>query len=135
MQSFCSSVLFYFFLSPILYYTNVWYSAYISGHPKWTVIANDLVSRSSHRAHSTTQGKSYNISRVMDASLNFVESKYKEYSPMYISMSYSLTYGLSFAAVTAVVVHTYLYNGSEIWARLKNARQGAKHIHRPGGGL
>ena len=32
---------------------------------------------------------------------------------MYISISYSLTYGLSFAIVTAVVVHTYLYNGSE----------------------
>jgi hypothetical protein len=45
--------------------------------------------------------------------LNFVESKCKEYSPMYISMSYSLTYGLSFAAVAAVVLHTYLYNGFE----------------------
>lgn len=45
-------------------------------------------------------------------------------------MSYSLTYGLSFAAVTAVVVHTYLYSGSEIWARLKNAQHGGEDVHR-----
>jgi OPT family oligopeptide transporter len=49
---------------------------------------------------------------------------------MYISMSYSLTYGLSFAAVTAIVLHTYLYNGSEIWARLKNAQHGGEDVHR-----
>lgn len=45
-------------------------------------------------------------------------------------MSYSLTYGLSFAAVTAIVVHTYLYNGTEIWARLKNAQHGGEDVHR-----
>lgn len=40
---------------------------------------------------------------------------------MYISMSYSISYALSFAAVTAIVVHTYLYNGSEIWAKVRPA--------------
>jgi OPT family oligopeptide transporter len=75
-------------------------------------------------------GASYNISRVVDENLNFVESKYQAYSPMYVSMAYSLTYGLGFAAVTAVVVHTYLYNGSEIWAKFKNSRAGGEDIHR-----
>ncbi|GAB1202625.1 hypothetical protein APSETT445_001245 [Aspergillus pseudonomiae] len=73
---------------------------------------------------------SYNITKVVDANLNFVESKYQAYSPMYISMAYALTYGLGFAAVTAVIVHTYLYNGREIWAKLKNARAGGEDIHR-----
>lgn len=49
---------------------------------------------------------------------------------MYIPMSYSLSYALSFAAVTALVVHTYLYNRKEIWARLKNASHGGEDIHR-----
>ena len=49
---------------------------------------------------------------------------------MYISMSYSLTYALSFAAVTAIIVHTYLYNGKEIWAKLKNSRHGGEDIHK-----
>lgn len=44
-------------------------------------------------------------------------------------MSYSLSYGLSFAAVTAMVVHTYLYNRHEIWNRLKNARHGGEDVH------
>lgn len=67
---------------------------------------------------------------MVDANLNFLESGYKKYSPMYISMAYSLTYGLSFAAVTAIVLHTYLYNGSEIWARFKDSRHGGEDIHR-----
>ena len=75
-------------------------------------------------------GKSYNITRVVDSNLDFVLSKYQEYSPMYISMSYSLSYALSFAAVTAIVVHTYLYNGKEIWAKFKNAKHGGEDIHR-----
>lgn len=75
-------------------------------------------------------GSSYNISRVVDENLNFVLEKYEAYSPMYISMSYSLTYALSFAAVTAIVVHTYLYNGSEIWAKFKNAKHGGEDIHK-----
>ncbi|KAB8077449.1 OPT oligopeptide transporter protein-domain-containing protein [Aspergillus leporis] len=114
-NAFAVVVIFYFFLSPILYYTNVWYSAYLP-----------LLSSSTF----DNTGASYNISRVVDENLNFVESKYQAYSPMYVSMAYSLTYGLGFAAVTAVVVHTYLYNGSEIWAKFKNSRAGGEDIHR-----
>lgn len=44
-------------------------------------------------------------------------------------MSYSLSYGLSFAAVTAMVVHTWLYSRHEIWNRLKNAQHGGDDIH------
>lgn len=67
---------------------------------------------------------------MVDSSYNFVLSKYEQYSPMYISISYALTFALSFAAVTAIVVHTYLYNGSEIWAKLKNSRHGGEDIHK-----
>ncbi|RAH72932.1 OPT superfamily oligopeptide transporter [Aspergillus aculeatinus CBS 121060] len=114
-NAFAVVVFFYLFLSPILYYTNVWNSAYLP-----------LLSSSTF----DNTGSSYNVSRVVDENLDFVLSKYEQYSPMYISMSYSLTYGLSFAAVTAVVVHTYLYNGSEIWAKFKNSRHGGEDIHR-----
>lgn len=49
---------------------------------------------------------------------------------MYISMSYSLTYGLSFAAVTSIVFYTYLYSGKEIWAKFKDAKHGGEDIHK-----
>jgi hypothetical protein len=67
-------------------------------------------------------GKAYNITRVIDVkSLDFVLGKYE---------AYSLTYALSFAVVTAIVVHTYLYNGAEIWAKLKTSRHGGEDIHK-----
>ena len=75
-------------------------------------------------------GALYNVSRVVDDDLNFVLSKYEQYSPMYVSMSYSLTYGLSFAAVTAIIVHTYLYHGKEIWAKFKDSRHGGEDVHK-----
>lgn len=37
---------------------------------------------------------------------------------MYISMSYSLSYALSFASVTAILFHTVLYHGREIWSKV-----------------
>ncbi|KAH8736353.1 OPT oligopeptide transporter protein-domain-containing protein [Ilyonectria robusta] len=114
-NAFAVVVFFYLFLSPILYYSNVWFSAYLP-----------LLSSSTF----DNTGSHYNISKVIDENLDFDLSKYQEYSPMYISMSYSLTYGLSFAAVTAIIVHTYLYNGKEIWAKFKNSRHGGEDIHK-----
>jgi hypothetical protein len=63
-------------------------------------------------------GKTYNISRIVNSDLQLDLEAYKAYSPMYISLSYSLSYALSFAAVTAIVVHTILYNGPEIVAKV-----------------
>ncbi|SPQ24505.1 dcfd6b46-241f-4263-850f-23a5e10ead82 [Thermothielavioides terrestris] len=114
-NAFAVVVLFYFILAPILYYTNAWQSAY-------------LPLLSSNTFDNT--GKVYNISRVVDSNLRFDLAKYQAYSPMYISTSYSLTYALSFAAVTAIIVHTYLYNGAEIWAKFKDARHGGEDIHK-----
>ncbi|WVQ64639.1 OPT family small oligopeptide transporter [Kwoniella botswanensis] len=115
-NAFATIVIFYLFLSPILYYSNVWQSAHLP-----------LLSSSTF----DNQGKTYNVSRVVNKlTLDFELEKYKEYSPMYVSMSYSLTYGLSFAAVTAVVVYTVLYNGKEIWARFKDAKHGGEDIHK-----
>lgn len=108
-------VFFFLFISPILYYTNVWNSGYLP-----------LLSSSTF----DNTGKSYNISRVVDENLNFVLEKYEAYSPMYISMSYSMSYALSFAAVTAMVVHTALYNGPEIIAKFRNSRAGGEDIHK-----
>lgn len=114
-NAFAVVVIFYFFLAPILYYNNVWYSAYLP-----------LLSSSTF----DNTGSSYNVTKVVDENLNFVLEKYEQYSPMYISMSYSLTFALSFAAVTAMVFHTYLYNGKEIWAKLRNAASGGEDIHK-----
>ena len=38
----------------------------------------------------------------------------QEYSPLFLSTTFSLSYGLSFAAIAAVIFHTILFHGQEI---------------------
>ncbi|KAF4626165.1 hypothetical protein G7Y89_g11996 [Cudoniella acicularis] len=55
--------------------------------------------------------------------------KYAEYSPLFLSTTFAIGYGLSFASMTAVVVHTYLYHGKEIMQKLKATRHDGADIH------
>lgn len=113
---FATIVIFYLLLAPILYYKNVWNSAYLP-----------LLSSSTYD-HT---GAIYNVSRVIDhKTLDFNTTAYHDYSPMYISMSYSLSYALSFAAVTAMIVYTALWNGKDIIAKLRNSRAGGEDVHK-----
>ncbi|KAJ6618832.1 OPT oligopeptide transporter [Mycena sp. CBHHK59/15] len=112
---FAAIAIFYLFIAPILYYTGVWYSDYLP-----------LISSSTF----DNTGSTYNISKVVNSDYTFNEEKYKAYSPMYITTAYSVSYALNFAAITAIVFHTYLYNGSEIWAKFRNSREGGEDIHK-----
>ncbi|KAI7279166.1 hypothetical protein KC352_g7208, partial [Hortaea werneckii] len=54
---------------------------------------------------------------------SFDLAKYKKYSPMFLAPTFALNYGLSFAALIASIVHTIVYHRSELWTRLRLARQ------------
>jgi hypothetical protein len=56
-------------------------------------------------------------------------AKYKSYSPIYLSTTFALQYGLSFASISAVLVHTWLFHGPEIWSRFRQAKNHPKDIH------
>lgn len=55
--------------------------------------------------------------------------KYKNYSPIFLAPTFALNYGLSFAALTAAIVHTIIFNGKEVWYRFKAARNQEHDIH------
>ncbi|KAJ7362691.1 OPT oligopeptide transporter [Mycena albidolilacea] len=112
---FAAVAIFYLGIAPTLYYTGVWYSDYLP-----------LLSSSTF----DNTGASYNISKVVNADFTFNEAKYKTYSPMYILSAYSLSYALNFAAITGIIFHTYLYNGSDISAKFRNSREGGEDIHK-----
>ncbi|KAJ6490473.1 OPT oligopeptide transporter [Mycena vulgaris] len=112
---FAAVAIFYLCIAPILYYTGVWYSDYLP-----------LIASSTY----DNTGAKYNISKVVNSDYTFNEQKYKAYSPMYISTAYSISYALNFAAITGIIFHTYLYNGTEIWAKLRNSREGGEDIHK-----
>ncbi len=59
------------------------------------------------RSYDNT-GNIYNVSRILDGNLEFQEDLYKAYSPIFLSTNFALCYGISFASMTAVIVHTIL---------------------------
>ena len=48
---------------------------------------------------------------------------------MFLAPTFALNYGLSFAALTAAIVHTILFHGKEIWYRYKTAKNQEPDIH------
>ncbi|KAF7558512.1 hypothetical protein G7046_g5648 [Stylonectria norvegica] len=71
----------------------------------------------------------YNVSRILDDNHLFDEEKYKAYSPLFLSPTLALNYGLGFAALTATLIHVGLYHGKEIWYRMRAARDQTPDIH------
>ncbi|KAI1118310.1 OPT family small oligopeptide transporter [Nemania sp. NC0429] len=71
----------------------------------------------------------YTVSKILGDNFTFDLEKYKSYSPLFLSPTLALNYGLSFAALTAALVHAGLYHGKEIWYRFKTARKQEPDIH------
>jgi len=106
--------LFYWFLTPILYYSNVWYSAYLP-----------LVS--THSFDNT--GAIYNVSQIINPDLSFNHEAYQAYSPLFMSVSFAVAYGLSFASITATLTHTFLYYRKQIWIQARRSLSEQPDIH------
>ncbi|KAF8257803.1 OPT oligopeptide transporter protein-domain-containing protein [Lactarius quietus] len=87
-------VLFSWFLVPILYYSNTWYSAFLP------VISSQSFDNT---------GSPYNVSRVINDDATFNAEAYKAYSPVFISAAFAVSYGLSFASITSTLTHTLIY--------------------------
>ncbi|CZR64334.1 related to small oligopeptide transporter, OPT family [Phialocephala subalpina] len=95
-------------------YTNTFYSDYLP--------------MSTSTTYDNTQS-SYNVSKILTPEYTFNITEYKSYSPMFLAPTFILNYGLSFAALTAAIVQTVLFNGSEVWYRFKAARNQEPDIH------
>jgi hypothetical protein len=59
------------------------------------------------RSYDNT-GHKYNVSRILNSNIEFSEDLYKAYSPLFLSSTLALAYGISFASIAAVIVHTAL---------------------------
>lgn len=51
-------------------------------------------------------GASYDVTKIITNGL-FDEEKYRAYSPLFIPATFIISYGVQFAAITAVIVHTF----------------------------
>ncbi|CAK5269213.1 unnamed protein product [Mycena citricolor] len=107
-------VFFFWILAPALYFTNTWYSKFMP--------------ISSGGSFDNT-GAPYNVSRILNAHGTFDEVKYQAYSPIFLSTTFAISYGLSFASITATITHAFLFFRKQIWTQSRRAMHEEPDIH------
>jgi OPT family oligopeptide transporter len=107
-------VFFFWILTPILHYSNVWSAKYMP---------------ISSRGSFDNTGSSYNVTRIINADATFNQQEYEAYSPLFISTTFAISYGLSFASITATLTHALLYFRKQIWTQSRRAMNEQPDIH------
>ncbi|SAM03355.1 hypothetical protein [Absidia glauca] len=107
-------IFFIYILIPIVYYTNTWES---KKFPFYNTNQYDI------------WGNEFDRQRVLTPQQFLNDTAYEEYSPIRITGFFAVCYGQGLAALGAIVTHTILYNGKDIWERFKSARQDSDDIH------
>lgn len=108
-------VSFYLIGGAALHYGGAWYAKYLP-------ISDSGI--------YDNMGKAYNVTRIANtASLTLNEAAYKEYSPLFLSTTFAISYGLSFATIASLVVYTWIHYRHQIIAQFKKARVEDQDIH------
>ncbi|KAK1224966.1 hypothetical protein PQX77_012115 [Marasmius sp. AFHP31] len=107
-------IFFYWILTPILYFSNVWFAQYMP-----------IMSKSSF----DNRFQPYNVTRILSADMLLDLQAYKDYSPLFLSTTFALAYGLSFATITATLSHSFLYYRKQIWRQARRSLREQPDIH------
>lgn len=107
-------VTFFIIGASIFHYTGTWYAEFLPMSDSGTY---------------DNTGAPYNVSRILTPEFTLDEQAYQSYSPLFISTTFAISYGLSFAAITSLVVYTYLHHGPMIWSQWKNSKNDDADIH------
>ncbi|CAK5270437.1 unnamed protein product, partial [Mycena citricolor] len=71
----------------------------------------------------------YNVTAILNDQGTFDEAKYQAYSPLYLSTTFALAYGLSFASITATITHAFLFFRKQIWTQARRSMHEQPDIH------
>lgn len=74
-------------------------------------------------------GDTYDIFKILTPETTLNLTAYQEYSPVYLSASFNMTFMLAFAISTGILVHTALYHGPRIYRAIVNVRAEPDDIH------
>lgn len=74
-------------------------------------------------------GAPYNVTRILSETTTLDMDKYREYSPLFLSTTFAMSYGLSFAGITATIVHAILYFRKQIWIQARRSLHEQPDIH------
>ncbi|KAJ3946084.1 uncharacterized protein N0V96_004438 [Colletotrichum fioriniae] len=108
-----SLVFWIYIISPALYYSNTWDSAYLP------IQSNSIYDN---------LGKTFNVSRVINKKDDFTfdSVKYANYSDIYLPVTYALnTFGLSFATIASLFVWLFLEKRRHIAAAFRSTQLSA----------
>ncbi|KAI3559241.1 OPT family small oligopeptide transporter [Colletotrichum abscissum] len=108
-----SLVFWIYIISPALYYSNTWDSAYLP------IQSNSIYDN---------LGKTFNVSRVINKKDDFTFDpvKYANYSDIYLPVTYALnTFGLSFATIASLFVWLFLEKRRHIAAAFRSTQLSA----------
>lgn len=107
-------VIFFVFMGIGIHYSNTFYGLYLP-------ISDNL-------SYDNT-GNPYNISKVLTEDFVLDIEAYKNYSPLFLSSVFAISFGISFATISALVVHSALYHGPLIWQQMRHIGQQDQDIH------
>ncbi|KAF8035442.1 hypothetical protein BT93_C1463 [Corymbia citriodora subsp. variegata] len=93
-------------ITPIAYWLNIYRSR------TFPIFSDNLF---------TSSGQKYNITAIIDEHFHLDAEAYAAEGPLYICTFFSVLYGISFACLTATVVHVVLFHGKDIWLLSKSA--------------
>ncbi|CAF0925135.1 unnamed protein product, partial [Didymodactylos carnosus] len=100
--------------TPISYYLNLW------GSQALPIVSNKIF---------TPDGYVYDIHAVLNKETRLNETAYEQYGHIRMTAIFAMSYGVSFAAITAVIVHTILYHGPQIIKQFKTSLSDQSDIH------
>jgi OPT family small oligopeptide transporter len=106
--------LFYIVGCSTIHYTGTWSSKFLP---------------MSDSATYDNTGSSYNVTRILNPDFTLNIAAYEAYSPLFLSTTFAMSYGLSFAAIASLIVYTYLNHGKQIWSQFRNSTKEEPDIH------
>jgi hypothetical protein len=74
-------------------------------------------------------GKKYVVTKILNAQNTLDKEKYEAYSPLFLSTTFAIAYGLSFASITATITHAVLYFRKQIWTQARRSLKEQPDIH------
>ncbi|KAE9403059.1 OPT oligopeptide transporter [Gymnopus androsaceus JB14] len=96
------------------FFSNIWYGRFMP-----------ISSRISY--DNTMQ--TYNVTRILKDDTTIDLDAYHAYSPLFLSTTFAVSYGLSFASITATLMHAFLYFRKQIWIQARRSLHEQPDIH------
>ncbi|KAF9475507.1 OPT oligopeptide transporter [Pholiota conissans] len=111
---FAGFVVFFWILTPILHFTNTWFGEYMP--------------ISSRKSYDNTFHV-YNVTRILTPESTLDIDAYHKYSPLFLSTTFALSYGISFASISATLVHTFIHFRKQLWAQARRSVDEQPDVH------